>query len=147
MSQELDERSFRHGYQFGKCNNSSARQQLLAESEWRRVARDECCGYLVSTVFLGIDHGLGAGPPVLFETMVFGDGSLDEHQERYCTAAEALAGHRRILDAIARGEKELMSDCPKCGAHGSGKAKPKGCAQSWREDRSSEPHNLQQGRR
>jgi len=26
----------------------------------------------VSTVFLGLDHGLDDGPPILFETLVFG---------------------------------------------------------------------------
>ena len=50
-------------------------------------------GVLVSTVFLGLDHGFtSAGPPVLWETMIFG-GPLDEYQLRYCTYADAMAGH------------------------------------------------------
>ncbi len=48
----------------------------------------------VSTVWLGVDHNFGSGPPLLFETMVFG-GKLDEEQERYSTEAEAEAGHAR----------------------------------------------------
>jgi len=48
----------------------------------------------VSTVFLGIDHGFGEGPPVLFETMVFG-GEFDQEQERYCTWDQAEKGHKR----------------------------------------------------
>lgn len=49
----------------------------------------------VSTVFLCIDHRYsGVGPPILFETMIFG-GYFTEHeyQERYCTWEEAEAGH------------------------------------------------------
>jgi hypothetical protein len=52
----------------------------------------------VSTVFLGFDHRLiGAGEPILFETMIFG-GDHDCYQERYETEAQAVAGHRRIVE-------------------------------------------------
>ncbi len=47
----------------------------------------------VSTVFLGLDHAFGGGPPMLFETMIFG-GDHDEYCERYATVEEARAGHR-----------------------------------------------------
>lgn len=47
----------------------------------------------VSTVFLGLDHNFfGSGPPVLFETMIFG-GPHDEFCDRYRTVAEAREGH------------------------------------------------------
>ena len=46
----------------------------------------------VSTVFLGLDHSFGDGPPILFETMVFG-GPLDQEMDRYATMEEAQAGH------------------------------------------------------
>ena len=49
----------------------------------------------VSTVFLGIDHSFGHGPPILWETMIFG-GRLSEEQERYQTYEQALAGHARM---------------------------------------------------
>lgn len=49
----------------------------------------------VSTVFLGIDHSFGyGGPPVLFETMIFG-GEQDGYQERCCTYDEAIAMHAK----------------------------------------------------
>jgi hypothetical protein len=57
----------------------------------------------VSTVFLGIDHSFGAGPPLWFETMVFG-GPFDEATFRYTTWAEAEAGHARVVAALERGE-------------------------------------------
>jgi hypothetical protein len=50
-------------------------------------------GTHVSTIFLGIDHRhWGNGPPILFETMIFG-GPLTEHQWRYASWDDAQAGH------------------------------------------------------
>lgn len=46
----------------------------------------------VSTVFLGIDHSWGYGPPILWETMIFG-GEHDEYQDRYSTWDQAKKGH------------------------------------------------------
>lgn len=48
-----------------------------------------------STTFLALDHSLGDGEPVLFETMVFG-GVNNGYQERYTSYELAMAGHRRI---------------------------------------------------
>ena len=69
----------------------------------RRVALYEQDGIIVSTVFLGLDHGWDDNrPPVLFETMVFG-GSLDQERERYCTLDEAVAGHERMVQCVKEG--------------------------------------------
>jgi hypothetical protein len=66
--------------------------------------RTEVLGRTVSTVFLGLNHGFGGGPPLLWETMVFGGGSWsEEFYERHSTKAEALACHRRV---VARLEAE-----------------------------------------
>ena len=76
-------------------------KDLLTWAKWfetasRRVAHDEQNGVRVSTVFLGLDHCFdGDGPPVLFETMIFG-GEHDQDQERYCTWEEAEAGHAKM---------------------------------------------------
>lgn len=53
-------------------------------------------GIEVSTVFLGLDHGWGDGPPILFETMTFG-GPHDGDCERYSTWNEAVVGHERAV--------------------------------------------------
>jgi hypothetical protein len=53
----------------------------------------------VSTVFLGLDHSWGGGPPLLFETMVFG-GQYDEEQWRYSTYDDALEGHLEIVKMV-----------------------------------------------
>lgn len=51
----------------------------------------------VSTVWLGIDHGWHRdGPPVIFETMVFG-GELDGDMWRYSTRQEAVDGHANAV--------------------------------------------------
>lgn len=44
----------------------------------RRVARTGEKDLFVSTVFLGIDHGFGRGPPILFETIIFRNGQPDD---------------------------------------------------------------------
>ena len=59
----------------------------------RHVADTKNGDVRVSTVFLGIDHQYGDGPPLLFETMIFGGGH-DGYQERYPTWEMAEAGHK-----------------------------------------------------
>lgn len=53
----------------------------------------------VSTVFLGLDHNWGDGPPVLWETMIFG-GPFTQFQDRYTSRLEALRGHARAVALI-----------------------------------------------
>lgn len=89
---------------------------VLTWGEWfqtadRVVARDadERTGWKVSTVFLGLDHQFGIGPPVLFETLIFAPTDrpvparlkrFDGHMERYTTWAEAEAGHKAIVAGL-----------------------------------------------
>jgi len=70
----------------------------------RHVAQTMVDGIRVSTVFLGLNHGWGDGPPVLFETMIFG-GEHDEYQERCCTWAEAEEMHKVAVDVAKAGKK------------------------------------------
>lgn len=82
---------------------------LIKWAQWfegadRGVALDELDGVRVSTVFLGLDHNFSlAGPPLLFETMVFG-GKYDQEQERYSTWETALQGHNRIVEMVREGK-------------------------------------------
>lgn len=73
-----------------------------------RVGWDEVGPCEISTVFLGLDHGWGDGPPSLFETMVFG-GAWDQDQERYCTWDEAEAGHKATVEKIRRALAEAQA--------------------------------------
>ena len=52
----------------------------------------------VSTVWLGINHQYGDGPPLIFETMVFSeDDDVDGYMRRYSTEAEARTGHNAVV--------------------------------------------------
>jgi hypothetical protein len=54
----------------------------------------------VSTVFLGLDHRyVGKGPPILWETMVFG-GPHDGAQRRYSGTVDASEGHDDVLASL-----------------------------------------------
>ncbi len=88
------------------------------EGDNRFIAKYERDGYMVSTVFLGLDHNWsGKGPPILFETMVFddqrwlkeGDGGnrvfpMGEEMscQRYSTKDDALIGHERYVKELDR---------------------------------------------
>jgi hypothetical protein len=73
-----------------------------------RVAKTIIGPLFVSTVWLGIDYGLGMGPPLIFETMVFPVNRNEAsvlHPElaewleavwRYPTEGLALAGHDKV---------------------------------------------------
>lgn len=68
------------------------------EAAERRVDHTELDnGLRVSTVFLGIDHAFGEGPPVLWETMIF-DGDQDIFQRRYTSLDDAKSGHNFAVD-------------------------------------------------
>ncbi|MCZ4341502.1 hypothetical protein O4H52_07815 [Sphingomonadaceae bacterium G21617-S1] len=71
--------------------------------ENRRVAWTEVApGISVSTVFLGLNHAFGGGPPLLFETMCFDDYGepVEPGMERYSTWAAAIAGHNDAVEQL-----------------------------------------------
>lgn len=80
--------------------------ELHADTEYVKVARDEFEiegeEIRVSTAWLGINHNFtGSGPPIIFETMVFG-GEHDEWMWRYTTETEAKAGHVIVTEGIVK---------------------------------------------
>lgn len=94
-------------YILDAAGNPQPAPDLLAWAKWmeahsRYIARDRVSDeVMVSTVFLGLDHSLGQGAPVLFETMVFG-GKHDHLQRRYTSRQEAVIGHAAILGIVTR---------------------------------------------
>lgn len=64
----------------------------------------------VSTVFLGLDHNhLNDGPALLFETMIFPEGSYAEMYQRRCsTWEEAEEMHKEAV--LYQLGKELSDD-------------------------------------
>lgn len=71
------------------------------ETAPRSVGDDDICGVRISTTFLGLDHRFGGGgPPVLWETMVFG-GPLNGECERCSGSREqAEAMHFRMVKKV-----------------------------------------------
>jgi hypothetical protein len=80
--------------------------ELMVWANWyqtaeRHVGNTRIGRIRISTVFLSIDHGFDSNqPPVLFETMVFGGGVLNEAMLRYCTWEEAEAGHKDMVECV-----------------------------------------------
>lgn len=50
----------------------------------RRIAKTECGPYVISTLFLGLDHAFGGGPPILWESMAF----LKKDWDAKCTLGQ-----------------------------------------------------------
>lgn len=75
--------------------------------EYQRVVETtlKTGGAWVSTVWLGIDHSIWGGLPLIFETMAFRDAEslLDlGYMDRYPTEQDARRGHERIVDQVAQ---------------------------------------------
>jgi len=92
-----------------KCRDLMAWARWMEESradDRTRVAHTEITtGEHVSTVFLGLDHRFGGeGPPILFETMVFG-GPHDGEMQRYATWDDAETGHKVLVGKLRREAK------------------------------------------
>lgn len=82
------------------------------EDYWRVAFTELVDGTHVSTVWLGLDHNFtGAGPPLIFETMVFAsdDYGLDQECWRWPTEAAALAGHDQVVAKIAEALDRLAA--------------------------------------
>lgn len=101
--------------------------RLMEDSE-NRVVHSYVDKTLVSTVWIGLDHGtpLGPVPTQIFETMVFGydarslwrriwdsvalrENTAGEYQWRYATKMQALRGHIIVLEAVANGRIDQLS--------------------------------------
>jgi hypothetical protein len=80
-------------------------ERLLINADARRIAFTELGDVRVSTILLVLDHNFGPGPPMIFETMIFGGGEeLDGWCERTPNKIAALAAHDR---AVAYVREEL----------------------------------------
>lgn len=80
--------------EWGRWLELSSRDGSRIVGNWQRD------GVTVSTVFLGLDHGFGGGPPLLFETMIFG-GPHDGEQWRFSTWEAAEAHHMEMCRVLA----------------------------------------------
>jgi hypothetical protein len=85
-------------------NSISAEEWGVIHSTDKIVAQEQIGGCMISTVWLGINHNWGDGPPLIFETMVFplkdsGKWNLEPlYMDRYATEEEARAGHATVVE-------------------------------------------------
>lgn len=79
--------------------------RMMEDIKYRRVANTKVKrGVTVSTVWIGLNHRIGEGPPLIFETMVFG-GPYDSYQERHMSEDQAKARHEEIVRRLRRHKK------------------------------------------
>lgn len=79
----------------------------MQEHPDHHVADEKVGNARVSTVFIGLNHSFNffSGPPLIFETMVFG-GKLDGEMDRYSTWAQAEQGHKDMLERVIDAAKK-----------------------------------------
>ncbi len=85
--------------------NPVAEPDVVKWAEWfqsadRCVAQEQVGDALISTIFLGVNHNFTDGPPIVWETMIFG-GKLDQEQVR-CSGSrkDAEAMHARMVQKV-----------------------------------------------
>ena len=87
--------------------------ELRSDPNYKVVAVGRITGpeidIAISTVWLGLDHNWGDGPPLIFETLIFG-GTLDGAMWRYPTEQAALEGHAEAV-AIVQLEAQYGAQC------------------------------------
>jgi hypothetical protein len=93
-------------------------EKFLRDDSYRIVRQDILQKHFISTVWLGVPHGLFRNE--CFETMVFSmdEGTTDPRSklgkslecERYITMQEAIEGHEKILKEYKELEEGLKQD-------------------------------------
>jgi len=89
--------------------DAATANERLMDRDYSRVgltrvtsASNPNVSYMVSTVWLATNYNFLGGPPILFETMVFGGGEgQDQSQWRWGTEVQAEAGHAEIVATVA----------------------------------------------
>jgi len=68
---------------------------LCEDRKYTIIKQEKINDYFISTIWLGLNHGLIKGQLLIFETMVFKDDEIVE-MERCSTLEEAIEGHEMI---------------------------------------------------
>jgi hypothetical protein len=77
-------------------------RRLFEDKRYQVVRQTEVGEVMVSTVWLGMDHGWGEEHgPIIFETMIFGlEGDQDAEQYRYADEETALVDHEHLVQQL-----------------------------------------------
>lgn len=72
---------------------------LFGDWEYRRIDETHVGKYRVVTIWVGHDVGMGygGGPPLIFETTVFGLDNAPVRSRQYPSEARARAGHEELV--------------------------------------------------
>ena len=81
------------------CDNVLEWGRFMEDRALRIVEHTMVGTIKVSTVFLGLDHSFCSGPPMLWETMIFG-GPLDQEMDRYHSLDSAQLGHAQTVARV-----------------------------------------------
>lgn len=86
--------------------------ELFEDRDYQVIAQQRTPGhrFFISTVWLGIDHGIGISPkPLIYETMVWGKRD-DLLQRRYSSLTDARRGHKKLYAKYAKQDIILIQD-------------------------------------
>lgn len=87
--------------------------KIIKQDKVKIVSKDKVDEYLVSTIWLGLNHAHFESHKLIFETMIFKvNSSRDVYMERYSTEEQAIEGHSYAvenLDELVR--QEETEDC------------------------------------
>lgn len=76
---------------------------LFEDSEYKMIEQSKIKGYLISTMWTGVNSAIFKEQPILiFETMIFSKNRTVDYQKRYSTLEEAKDGHQIALSFAAR---------------------------------------------
>ena len=94
----------------GKQISINEWENLIIDPNYKIIKQNVVDGFLVSTVWLGIDHAFFPGTlkPIIFETMIFGDKNEELDVKRASTIEEALEDHKSMLKRIKNRSKRII---------------------------------------
>ena len=81
---------------------------LSEVTDCRILANGEIGKFWISTVWLGVNLNYGEGPPLIFETMIFGRDEEgidydDLYMQRYSTKEDAIKWHSVLVEKLKEG--------------------------------------------
>jgi len=83
--------------------------ELFEDMEYRVVRKTECHnGTHISTVWLGLEHGMDGSGPLIFETMVTHPDSKEEEMYRYSTLDQAINHHEHLCGESTQEEATYL---------------------------------------
>ena len=88
---------------------------LMTQPEYVRIAKTKGPGWMVSTVWLGLDHsfgGIDGQSPLIFETMAFIGDDGGSEMLRATSEEDAKRNHDQMVAEIRRRHEPAVSPWP-----------------------------------